>query len=167
MVFEKLTSKFFGLDDEGWMRHANPWSGWTRVPCLALLVAAFWSRVWLGWYSAIPIAAVLLWTYFNPRIFPKPKSTNNWASKAVLGERVWLNRDKIPVPDHHRLAPNILMVVALFGLMLVIWGVWHLDASVTLLGMSIAYMGKLWFLDRMVWLWEDMKELPEYRNWLY
>ncbi len=59
------------------------------------------------------------------------------------------------------------MVVALFGSMLVIWGVWCLDASATLLGMSIAYMGKLWFLDRMVWLWEDMKDLPEYRNWLY
>jgi len=85
VVFEKLTSKFFGLDDEGWMRHANPWSGWMRVPCLVLLVAAFWSRVWLGWYSAIPIAAILLWTYFSPRIFPKPKSTQNWASKAVLG----------------------------------------------------------------------------------
>ncbi|MEJ7614441.1 MAG: DUF6653 family protein [Candidatus Fervidibacter sacchari] len=68
-VVEKLTSKLFRLDDEGWMRHANPWSGLTRVPCLALLVAAFWSRVWLGWYSAIPIAAILLWTHFNPRCF--------------------------------------------------------------------------------------------------
>jgi hypothetical protein len=51
--------------------------------------------------------------------------------------------------------------------MLVIWGVYRLDAFATILGTVIAYMGKLWFLDRMVWLWEDMKDLPEYRNWFH
>jgi hypothetical protein len=26
---------------------------------------------------------------------------------------------------------------------------------------------KLWFVDRMVWLYEDMRqEMPEYRDWL-
>lgn len=30
------------------------------------------------------------------------------------------------------------------------------------------YAGKVWFLDRMVWLYEDMKEVtPEYSGWLY
>jgi hypothetical protein len=28
-------------------------------------------------------------------------------------------------------------------------------------GVTLAYMGKSWFLDRMVWLYEDMK--VEYR----
>jgi hypothetical protein len=36
----------------------------------------------------------------------------------------------------------------LFGLL--VFGVWP-----TLLGMVLVYCGKLWFLDRMVWLWED------------
>lgn len=31
-----------------------------------------------------------------------------------------------------------------------------------LLGMALVYTGKLWFLDRMVWLWEDMKDNPAY-----
>jgi len=32
----------------------------------------------------------------------------------------------------------------------------------------MVYCGKLWFLDRMVWLYEEMKELhPPYRRWLY
>jgi len=36
------------------------------------------------------------------------------------------------------------------------------------LGLPVTYMGKSWFLDRMVWLYEDMKEThPEYRKWLY
>lgn len=165
-MFEKAISKFFRLDDEGWMRHANPLSGWTRVPCFALLVLAFWSRVWLGWWAAIPIGLVLLWTYVNPRIFPKPKSIDNWFSKGVLGERVWLNRDKILIPKHHRLAPKILSAIAAVGTILTIWGVYRLDICSTLLGMSTAYFGKLWFVDRMVWLFEDVKHLPEFRNWL-
>ena len=33
---------------------------------------------------------------------------------------------------------------------------------------QLIYLGKMWFLDRMVWLYEDMKDTtPEYRSWLY
>jgi len=31
----------------------------------------------------------------------------------------------------------------------------------------MVYPGKLWFLDRMVWLWQDMQDaMPEYRSLL-
>lgn len=37
-----------------------------------------------------------------------------------------------------------------------------------LLGSLVVYAGKLWYLDRMVWLYEDMKDRdPRYRAWLY
>ncbi|MGQ9463451.1 MAG: DUF6653 family protein [Candidatus Fervidibacter sp.] len=162
----KKVSKFFGLDGEGWMRHANPWSGWTRLPCFALLVISFWGRVWLGWYSLVPIAIILLWTYLNPRIFPKPKSTDNWMSKGVLGERIWTNQGKIPIPKHHAMAPNLLSLIGLLGFLLTVWGVYRLDTILTLWGMSVAYLGKLWFVDRMVWLYEDVKHLPEFKSLL-
>jgi len=30
----------------------------------------------------------------------------------------------------------------------------------------MVYMGKLWYLDRMVWLWQDMKNATEeYLSW--
>jgi len=36
----------------------------------------------------------------------------------------------------------------------------------TVFGIALIYLGKLWFLDRMAWLWEDMKEADqEYRKW--
>jgi hypothetical protein len=36
------------------------------------------------------------------------------------------------------------------------------------LGVALAYLGKSWYLDRMVWLYEDMKEKNElYRSWEY
>lgn len=34
------------------------------------------------------------------------------------------------------------------------------------LGVILAYLGKSWYLDRMVWLYEMMKDqVPEYRKW--
>jgi len=40
----------------------------------------------------------ILWMFFNPVVLSKPKSTKNGASKCVLGERVYLNRDEVPLP---------------------------------------------------------------------
>ncbi len=167
-TIEKVIAKVFSMSDEVWERHANPLSVWTRYSVLPVLVLAFWSRVWLGWWSVFCVAVSLFWVWFNPRMFGKPKSTKNWASKAVMGERVWLNRKEVQVPEHHKKLPNILSIVASVGMALCIYGVFRLDLWPTIFGIALAYMGKSWFLDRMVWLYEDMKEThPEYRKWLY
>ncbi len=167
-MLERGVTAAFGMDEATWARHANPWSVWTRNTVLPLLVIAFWSRVWLGWWAAVPVALALLWTWLNPRLFPIPDSTDNWASKAVLGERVWLNRKAVPVPAHHRAAPVILAAVAGVGALGVVWGVVALAPWPTVTGALMVYLGKLWFLDRMVWLYEDMrKTVPAYARWLY
>jgi hypothetical protein len=167
MTFEEKLSAVFGLDDETWMRHANPWSVWTRTTVLPALVVSFWSRVWIGWWSAVPVVISVLWMFLNPRLFPEPESTDNWASKAVLGERVWKNRDETPVPAVHEKAPHILNVVSAAGTVMLAWGVYRLHVWFTLTGLVLAFVGKLWFLDRMVWLYEDMEDVGEYGEWLY
>lgn len=168
MTLERKIAASFSMDDPTWARHANPWSVWTRFTVLPLLILAIWSRVWLGWWCLIPVTITIGWMWLNPRIFPEPNSTNNWASKAVLGERVWLNRDNVPVPKHHQKVPNILSVVSTSGVVFLIWGLVALNFWPTLLGVTLVYLGKLWFIDRMVWLYEDMKDVqPEYRSWLY
>ena len=168
MSLEGMIARAFAMTNGVWARHANPWSVWTRFVILPLLVAAIWSRVWIGWWAVLPCAAVVLWTWLNPRVFPRPRSTDNWASKAVLGERVWLARAKVPVPRHHRTAPHVLSAVSALGAAVLIWGVIALAVWPTLLGAALVYSGKLWFLDRMVWLYEDMKDAdPHYRTWLY
>ncbi len=167
-TFEEVIAKAFSLSDETWEKHANPVSVYTRYSVLPILILAFWSRIWLGWWSVICIAVALFWVWLNPRFFNKPRSTNNWASKAVMGERVWLNRKKIPVPEHHKILPNILSVVSSMGMILCIFGVVKLQIWPTIFGTSLAYLGKSWFLDRMVWLYDEMKdENPEYERWLY
>lgn len=84
----------------------------------------------------------------------------------MLGERVWLNRDTEPVPVYHRTVPNILSAVSGIGMLFVIWGVFVFDMWPTLFGAVVVYLSKLWFFDRMVWLWSDMQEATEkYRKW--
>ncbi|ADN37531.1 conserved hypothetical protein [Methanolacinia petrolearia DSM 11571] len=158
MTKEQKIASLFAMDDETWERHSNPWSVWTRNTVLPVLIVAFWSRVWLGWLAIVPVAAAILWMWVNPRLFKKPESTDNWASKSVLGERIWLNRKTVPVPERHRRAPNILSAVSGVGFLFVIYGVYFLEIWPVLFGSALVYLGKLWFLDRMVWLYEDTKE---------
>ena len=154
------------MDDATWRRHANPWSVLLRFTVLPLLILAFWSRTYFGWWAVVPVALALLWTYLNPRIFPAPASFGHWASRAVLGERAFLNRDRVPVPARHRIVPNILSAVSGAGMLAVAYGVLVFDPFATVFGTVVVYLGKLWFIDRMLWLWEDMKgTTDEYRAW--
>ena len=156
MILQSI-AKLFAMNERTWQRHANPWSVWTRVVTMPLLVLAIWSRVWLGWWAVVPIALLLVWVWLNPRVFAQPTTTKSWASKAVLGERLWLQRHKLTLPDQHRWAPHILTMTAIIGSIVLLWGLIVLNIWLTLLGFTIAQISKLWFLDRMVWLFEDTK----------
>lgn len=167
MTMERKIAKLFNLTDENWMKHANPISVWTRYSVLPFIVLAFWSRIWIGIWYVIPGFISLGWMFFNPIFFKKPKSTKNWASKSVLGERVYLNRDKVKIPEHHKVAPNILNAISSVGMVFAIYGIIILEIWPAILGIALAYLGKSWYLDRMVWLYDDMDDLSEYKKWLY
>ncbi len=86
----------------------------------------------------------------------------------MLGERVWLKRKELSVPQHHLEAILVLNLLTASGVPFLIWGLYTLQIWPTILGVSLVYLGKMWFLDRMVWLYEDMKNAsPEYKSWLY
>ena len=86
MAAQSRLTKAFGLTDaDGWRRHANPWSVYTRIPVPLLLTAAIWTRAWIGWWSLVPVAAVLVWTMINPRVFPPPQRFTSWASGPAPG----------------------------------------------------------------------------------
>ena len=168
MSLEKKASDFFQLDDQVWMRHSNPLSVWTRFIILPFLALAIWARVWIGWYCLIPAGVLLVWTWYNPRAFNRPRTTKSWASKAVLGERVWIKRKTLPIPAHHLKILPYLNGIAFAGLPLLVWGLYALKTWPVILGLVLVIVGKLWFLDRMVWIFEDMKEKSEeYQSWEY
>lgn len=169
MTLERRIADLFNLNDDNWMRHANPISVWTRYSVLPIMVLALWSRAWIGWWCVAPALVSLLWMFFNPVLFKRPKSTKNWASRAVLGERVFLNRDKVPIPHQHRIPLHALLnCLASIGVAVAVWGAIDHSAWGATAGVALAYLGKSWFLDRMVWLYEDMKETHEtYQSWDY
>ncbi|MEM8699328.1 MAG: DUF6653 family protein, partial [Pseudomonadota bacterium] len=159
----RAIAKLFAMDPTTWERHANPWSAWTRLPVLPLICLAIWAREWIGAWCLLPLALLALWTWVNPRAFPPPVSTRSWAARAVMGERVWLNRQNVAIPRHHAVWAGLLSVGPALGMAPLIWSLWALQIWPLILGLVVVLGGKLWFLDRMVWLYDDMaRQHPDY-----
>ena len=114
MKWDRALEASMAMDDATWARHANPWSLYTRVPILPLMVFAIWSRIWIGWWCLFPLAALLVWTFINPRAFPRPGTIDTWAAKVTFGERLWLAAPRKPDPK----APCLVGACALVGLRL-------------------------------------------------
>ncbi|WP_425093099.1 DUF6653 family protein [Tropicimonas sp. S265A] len=162
----RSAERLMGMTDASWARHANPWSGYSRFIVLPLLVMAIWARIWLGWYALVPVVLCLAWAWINPRAFPPPATTAAWATQGVLGERAFLNRKQVPIPKHHETWAYWLTALSAAGLPPLVWGLWVFDPSWTLLGLVLTMGGKIWFVDRMAWLWADMKAAdPTYEAW--
>ena len=161
-------ARLFGLSGESWMRHANPVSVWTRFSVLPLLVLAVWSRDWIGLWFLIPLALSLVWLFVNPLLFSPPASTRNWASKGVLGERIWSERERSELPEQFDSpVPAVAQLVQVVGLVPLAYGLIDLDAIAALTGMVIVQAAKLWYIDRMVLLFDELKSDPRYAAWDY
>lgn len=152
----RLSERLMSMDDDVWARHANPWSVYSRLTCLPLIVLALWSRSWIGWWSLLPLALALFWTWYNPRAFPPSTRVDSWASKGTFGERLFLNRKRVPVPRHHDTMAKILTALAAFGSLILLYGLIVLDVWPTVFGLCLTIVAKVWFVDRMVWLYEDI-----------
>ncbi|MFC4550294.1 MULTISPECIES: DUF6653 family protein [Halorussus] len=75
-----------------WDRHANPASGWSRVPTGPLLVYALYRRNWAL------LGATVAFVLVNPVLFPAREADasgpdgaeEGWMTKGVRGEQLWL-----------------------------------------------------------------------------
>jgi hypothetical protein len=65
-------------------RHANPWSAWTRWASTPLVLLPVWTR------RRSHAVSVAIWLAVNPVVFPKVSDTKNWATRAMLGEELWI-----------------------------------------------------------------------------
>jgi hypothetical protein len=165
---EKRVAKAFGLDGDHWMQHANAWSVWTRFAVVPMLVVSVWSRDWIGWWSLVPIALSVVFMVINPRLFKPPKSTKNWASKGVFGERIWADRKDVNIPAKYLKSrvPWVATIAQALSLIVLVYGLVRLDLVAVIAGTLMCQIAKSWYIDRMVLLFEDMKERnPEYASW--
>ena len=151
----RFSEKLMAMDGEVWARHANPWSVYSRMSCLPLIVVAIWSRIWIGWWSLIPLVIAFFWTWYNPRIASKSGSKQTWAYKGVMGERLFLNRKTTAIPIHHQQMAYLLTVMSVVGGAMLAYGLFVLNGWATMSGLLVTIGSKLWFVDRMVWLYQD------------
>ena len=167
---EDRVAKLFGLQGDAWMRHANPASVWTRFTVVSVLALAIWSRDWIGIWCLVGVALGIVWMFVNPHLFKAPRSTRNWASRAVLGERIWADRDKVDLPEQFRsrAAAWIANGYSTIGMGLLAFGLIELNLLAVLTGILITHGGKAWYMDRVALLFADMKDRkPEYAAWDY
>jgi hypothetical protein len=166
-TFFQSTAALFRMDEAAWERHANPWSVWTRIATWPFVMLVLWSFHWWGAWSLLPLAVLAGWLWLNPRAFPPPASTKTWAARAVMGERVYILNDLHPIPVYHRNAATLLSVGSAVGALLMGAGLLAAEPTAYLVGGLAVFLCKLWFIDRMVWLYDDMsRDVPAYRAWL-
>ena len=152
----RASERLMAMTGEDWARHANPASVVTRILILPALALTILARDWLGAWTLVPLALVVAWVWLNPRVFPRPTRADGWATEGVLGERVFLARHDRAIPAHHLRWAHGLTAASLAGLVPLVWGLWSLVPGWTLAGLVLTMGAKLWFVDRMVWLWRDM-----------
>ena len=160
----------FGLRGDGWLRHANPVSVWVRFTVLPLIVLSIWSRRWIGPRSLLPLGASLVFMVVEPLLFPPPRSTRNWASRGVLGERIWADRNAVDLPEEFRstAVPNTTYAFQFAGLAALVRGLVVFDLRSVVGGLLLVQCAKAWFIDRMVLLFRTMADRdPRYASWEY
>ena len=113
-------------------RHSNPWSAWTRWVTAPLLLVPMWRRSWRD------AALVGAWMAVNPVLFGRPAHDRAWATRAVLGEELWIARPRgaalaveigatvagllaMDAARRHRARPAAVFTAAEMGLLMAYW----------------------------------------------
>lgn len=128
------------LSEKAWDRHANPWSGWTRVLSMPLLaVGLYFHNFWI-------LGATLVWLIINPVLFPKSQKRDNWMSKGVLGEQIYYRDGKKFKKD----LPTLLNILNIPIFAAFLYFSWQQDITAMIFSGLLTMTIKFWFIDRMV-----------------
>jgi hypothetical protein len=136
------TARPDSVQDWFWARHANPRSGWSRVPTGALVVYAVYRRHWRLLLGA------LLWALVNPVLFAPPETEDAWMTRAVLAERWWLEaRDNGTMGLTY---PNVCNTGGALASVAALYAAWR-RRPVSAAAATLAMGGlKLWWLRAVV-----------------
>ena len=88
-------------------RHSNPWSAWTRWASAPLVLVPVWRR------SGRDAALVGAWMVVNPVVFGRPSHQRAWATRAVLGEELWIAEPRMDAAMVVNVAATAAGVVAI------------------------------------------------------
>jgi small-conductance mechanosensitive channel len=134
------------LGEEGWRRHANPWSVYTRFAAIPAGILAGWSRVWIEGWAILPLGLVVLWLVINPFVFKPVRNPTHWISKGILGEQLWLEKNPALAPHHDML--RILLVFGIVGMISMFSGVFWLNPWAAIAGAVLVTVTQIWRIRR-------------------
>ncbi|MFA7286812.1 MAG: DUF6653 family protein [Patescibacteria group bacterium] len=134
------------LSERTWARHANPWSGWTRVLTMPVLAAGLYR------HSFLILGAAVVWMVINPMVFSKPKRVNNWMSKGVLGEQRYYREGK----KFKRDLPTLLNVINVPVFVSFLYFGWQQEFVPMIQAGLLTMTIKFWFIDRMYRLADEV-----------
>lgn len=85
----------------------------------------------------------------------------------MMGEHVWDARKTIPIPPQHAKMVALLNSFLGIGFIPFAMGFYQLDVWMVITSTATTATVKLWFLDRLAWLFDDMNETHiTYGKWL-
>ena len=91
----------------------------------------------------VPLVLSNVWLMVNPRFLAPPRSTRNWASRGVLGERVWTEGDRGTFPaEFVGLVLNLIQAMQGVGVAIMLYGLVVLDPMVSVTGLSLTQVAK-------------------------
>lgn len=125
-----------------WARHANPKSGWSRVPTGAVLVYAVYRRDWRL------LLAGLLWTVVNPFLFSPPETHDAWMSRGVLAERWWVREQGNGTVGLSY--PNVCNAVGGLAFLYALVAAWRRRPLGAAVGTALGSGLKLWWIGVLV-----------------
>lgn len=135
----------FANSEVFWNRHANPASGWSRVPTGPLLLYAIYARNWRLF------AAVVGFVVVNPILFPECDAAEfgeeGWMTKGVRGEQRWLGG-----ADAGR--ANLLNVVNVPVFSVALWAAVRRKPRTAAVATTLTMALKLAFVNEMAKLYD-------------
>ena len=130
------------LEATMWRRHANPKSGWTRVPTGAVIVYGVYTR------DLRLLVAALVWAAVNPFLFPPPADDDAWMTRAVRAERWWIYEEGNATVGLDY--PNLVNAVGALGFLSALYVAWRRRPTGAALGAVASVCLKLWWLRVLV-----------------
>lgn len=157
MRLDHVINRAMGMDSDKWQRHANPWSVWTRLATIPAFALTVYARIWLGWWSLLAVILIFGFLWLNTRIFAPAQTDERWETRAILGEKIWLDRDVTAIRDDHLRAIRWIAIGSSLSSVPLIIGLVLLAPWATAFGVAGMFFGQVWLLDRFVWLYETKR----------
>jgi hypothetical protein len=96
---------------------------------------------------------VVIWLYLNIFIFPPITTPQNWTSKGIYGEKIWLSK-RSELPKHYDVIQKWLIILGLLGMIFIAIGLYQLHIWMSILGAVILILAQLWRIDRFSTLYD-------------